>query len=152
MKDNLNERIKTFYMNNGFDSAGFHLLNSRSAIEKNGIQVFAIRNGGYKICFKNSNIYSQDELNHINNRFTIKVHHGNYQQIMWDVSNCEEIENEKKTEYPNNAYFSCEPLNEEETIELLDLLSENDKKPRGTQKTKKSETTSSVTRLARKST
>ena len=123
MKTELKERIEKIYKKYGYDTRGLHLRSDRNSFDKNGLEIYAIKGDSYKVCFKNSNIHSQGDMDYINKQYGIRVHHGsNYSEILWDTSNCYDPDCNKKDEYPTQAYYSCEPLNEEKAIELFNYL------------------------------
>lgn len=64
------------YQKYHLEEMDFHLYENRNCISKNGIQLFSINDDQYKICFTNSNIHEQIELDRINEEFGIDVHFG----------------------------------------------------------------------------
>ena len=123
MKTELNERIENVYRKYGFDARGLHLRSDRNSFDKNGLEMYAIKGNTYKICFKNSNIQSQGDLDYINKKYGIRVHHGRkYSEIIWDISDCMDPDCDKKNDFPTQAYYSCEPLDEEKAVELFIYL------------------------------
>ena len=125
MASELRKVIENLYVKYGFDDLDFYLANGKNCIGKYGFSLYANRDGSFKVCFKNTDISSQGDLDYINKKYGIQVHHGkSYLEIIWDISNCYDPDCDNKINNPNKAYYSCESLTEEEAVELAKYLYE----------------------------
>jgi len=123
-EDNPEERIQKVYQNYHFDKMGFRLHQDAKRIEADGIQMFAKRDGLFRVCFTNSNIYTQDQLDKIK-KYGIDVHYdpaGISEPITWDISGCKEINNHVDFNEVKTGYYACEPLNEKDASDLVNYL------------------------------
>lgn len=108
------KEIKRDYFNN---DEKIKLYEDRNSLNYKGVQLFATKIG-YKVCFKDSNIQSQDQLDSITKRCIVYVHYGSekqYPRISWDVSKCVKL-NAKGYKNLTNGYFSCDDIDVELAI------------------------------------
>lgn len=120
--ENLRKRIETTYYAYGYDSKGCKLANCKNEFHFKGIEFWATKGGLFKIAFNCTNVPDNDSFDFINSKYHIHVHHGDYQDIKYDISNCYDPDTEKKKQFPNNAYYSCDGLDEQSAVELFDYL------------------------------
>lgn len=118
------KNIRNTYKKYRFDQQGFHLYEDRRQFAARGIQLFATKDGNYKLCFANSVIKNQKQLDDIK-KYKIDVHYGTatgYERISWDTSGCNVVNN-TGLERLERGYFVCESLKEEDAVNLVNYLS-----------------------------
>ena len=127
MKSKLREKIENIRKLYNYDIKGCELTDGKNMFKFNDLEFCATRDGLFRIGFNNSNIPEQEIFNYINNNYEITVHHGKYEPIKFDVSNCKVKDLDKKKEYPDRAYYTCDTLDETKAVELFDYLYELNK-------------------------